>query len=65
MAIVTQKAVPGSTGEAGRKRAAPVRRAMLNLRSVLQHRLGGGIDKDKLHEVVALIDEAASKIERL
>jgi DNA-binding PadR family transcriptional regulator len=45
--------------------AVPVRRAMLNLRSVLQHRLGAGIDKDKLHEVVALIDEAASKIERL
>jgi hypothetical protein len=38
---------------------------MLNLRSVLQHRLGSGLDKDKLHEVVALIDEAASKIERL
>jgi DNA-binding PadR family transcriptional regulator len=45
--------------------AVPVRRAMHNLRSVLQHRLGEGFDKDKLHEVVALIDEAASKIERL
>jgi DNA-binding PadR family transcriptional regulator len=45
--------------------AVPVRRAMHNLRSVLQHRLGEGLDKDRLHQAVALIDEAASKIERL
>jgi DNA-binding PadR family transcriptional regulator len=45
--------------------AIPVRRAMHNLRSVLQHRLGEGLDKDRLHQAVALIDEAASKIERL
>jgi DNA-binding PadR family transcriptional regulator len=45
--------------------AVPVRRAMHNLRSVLIHRLGEGLDKDKLHEAVALIDEAARKIERL
>jgi DNA-binding PadR family transcriptional regulator len=43
----------------------PVRRAMLNLRSVLQHRLGEGLDKDKVHDAVAMIDEAARKIERL
>jgi DNA-binding PadR family transcriptional regulator len=45
--------------------AVPVRRAMHNLRSVLMHRLGDGLDRDKLHEAVALIDEAARKIERL
>jgi DNA-binding PadR family transcriptional regulator len=43
----------------------PIRRAMHNLKSVLMHRLGEGLDKDKLHDAVALIDEAASKIERL
>jgi DNA-binding PadR family transcriptional regulator len=43
----------------------PIRRAMHNLRSVLQNRLGEGLDKDRLHEAVALIDEAARKIERL
>ena len=45
--------------------AVPVRRAMQNLRSVLIHRLGEGLDKERLHEAVALIDEAARKIERL
>jgi DNA-binding PadR family transcriptional regulator len=45
--------------------AAPVRRAMNNLRSVLIHRLGEGLGKDRLHDAVALIDEAARKIERL
>ena len=43
-----------------------VRRAMGNLRQVLLNRLGDrDIDEAKLHEVVALIDEAAQKIERL
>jgi DNA-binding PadR family transcriptional regulator len=45
--------------------AVPVRRAMHNLKSVLLHRLGEGLDKDKLHAAVELIDEAARKIERL
>jgi len=45
--------------------AMPIRRAMHNLKSVLMHRLGEGLDKDKLHEAVAMIDEAARKIERL
>ena len=48
-----------------RTEVAPVRRAMHNLRNVLQHRLGDGLDKEKLHEAVELIDEAARKIERL
>jgi DNA-binding PadR family transcriptional regulator len=45
--------------------AVPIRRAMHNLKSVLLHRLGEGLDKDKMHDAVALIDEAARKIERL
>jgi DNA-binding PadR family transcriptional regulator len=45
--------------------SVPVRRAMHNLRSVLLHRLGEGLDREKLHAAVALIDEAAQKIERL
>ncbi len=56
-----------SLGEA-RERAdsMPVRRAMHNLRAVLQHRLAAGdMSGDTIHDVVALIDEAASKIERL
>ncbi len=45
--------------------SAPMRRAMLNLRTVLQHRLGEGLDTETLHAAVALIDDAAQKIERL
>jgi DNA-binding PadR family transcriptional regulator len=43
-----------------------VRRAMGNLREVLINRLSAGdFDENTLHEVVALIDEVAQKIERL
>jgi DNA-binding PadR family transcriptional regulator len=45
--------------------SAPIRRAMHNLRNVLQHKLGSGLDDDRLHAAVALIDETAQKIERL
>jgi DNA-binding PadR family transcriptional regulator len=45
--------------------AVPLRRAMHNLRAVLEHRLTTGLDKNTLHDAVALIDEAARKIERL
>jgi DNA-binding PadR family transcriptional regulator len=45
---------------------APVRRAMHNLRSVLQHRLmREDIEGDAQHEIAALLDEVAQKIERL
>lgn len=45
---------------------APVRRAMHNLRQVLHDKLGEeGIERDRMHEAVALIDEVAGKIERL
>ena len=49
-----------------RTSGGPIRRAMGNLKAVLQQTLGAGeIDGDTLHEVAALIDEAAQKIERL
>jgi hypothetical protein len=38
---------------------------MHNLKSVLISRLGEGLDRDKLLAAVALIDDAAQKIERL
>ncbi|MES1976378.1 MAG: PadR family transcriptional regulator [Pseudomonadota bacterium] len=49
-----------------RTSGGPIRRAMGNLKAVLQQKLGEEeIDGDTLHEVAALIDEAAQKIERL
>jgi DNA-binding PadR family transcriptional regulator len=53
-------------GEArSRSDSTSVRRAMGNLRQVLMDKLGSDIDPDRLHELVALIDDAAQKIERL
>jgi DNA-binding PadR family transcriptional regulator len=43
--------------------AAPVKRAVMNLRAVLMHKLGS--DSDKLHAITAIIDDAAQRIERL
>ena len=49
-----------------RTSGGPIRRAMSNLKSALQDRLGGeDVDADTLHEVAAIIDEAVQKIERL
>ena len=48
-----------------RTSGGPVRRAMGNLRNVLQQRLGGEVPQDTLHAITAIIDEAAQKIERL
>jgi hypothetical protein len=46
--------------------SGPVRRAMMNLRSVLRDRLThDDVDTDMVHKVAALLDEAAQKIERL
>lgn len=46
--------------------AVPIRRAMANLRAVLMHRLGReDMNKQTLHDAVAIIDEAARRIERL
>lgn len=45
---------------------APIRRAMANLQAVLHNRLSGEeVSTATLHNVAALIDEAAGKIERL
>lgn len=49
----------------GKTDSASVRRAMGNLRQVLVDKLSGGIEAEKLQAAVALIDEAAQKIERL
>ena len=49
-----------------RSNGGPVRRAMGNLRQVLQHRLGDGpVEQETLHAIADLLDEAARKIERL
>ena len=48
-----------------RTRGGPVKRAMTNLRTVLQQRLGEEADADTLHGIADIIDEAARKIERL
>ena len=49
-----------------RTSGGPIRRAMSNLRAVLQERLSGSeVDPETLHEVAAILDEAARKIERL
>jgi DNA-binding PadR family transcriptional regulator len=41
----------------------PIKRAMMNLRAVLMHKLGS--DTDKLHDITAILDDAAQRIERL
>ena len=52
--------------ERARTDSASVRRAMGNLREVLVHQLRGEeMSQETLHQIVALIDEAAQKIERL
>lgn len=44
----------------------PVRRAMGNLREAVRGRvMQGGLSEDTLHDIAALIDEVAQKIERL
>ena len=46
--------------------SAPVRRAMENLKSALRNRLGAtDVAKNTPHDVAAILDEAAQKIERL
>jgi len=56
-----------SIGEERQKTdATSIRRAMGNLREVLVNRLNSGeVDDEVLHQVVALLDETAQKIERL
>lgn len=50
----------------GRSEHLAVRRAVMNLRTVLMHKLrGGDADAEAVHAIVALIDETAQKIERM
>lgn len=52
----------------GRRKAggAPVKRAVGNLLSALWHRVASGeMDEERLHEIAAILDETAQKIERL
>lgn len=52
--------------ETQRTDPASVRRAMGNLKAVLMNRLGDrDLDNETIHAIVALIDEASQKIERL
>ncbi len=56
----------GVGAEAKRADGAPIRRAMGNLSVALKERLSRGeFSDDTLHDVAALIDEVAQKIERL
>jgi len=49
-----------------RTEGGSIRRAMGNLREVLMNRMGAvDVSEETLHEVVAIIDDAAQKIERL
>lgn len=50
-------------GERTRFDRMPVKRAMMNLRAVLMHKLGS--DSDRLHDITAILDDAAQRIERL
>jgi DNA-binding PadR family transcriptional regulator len=44
----------------------PIQRAVANLLSALWHRVTGDeVDEDRLHQIAAILDEAAQKIERL
>jgi DNA-binding PadR family transcriptional regulator len=46
--------------------AAPIRRAMGNLKVALGHSLGAGeASHERLHEIAAMIDDLAQKVERL
>lgn len=46
--------------------SSPIRRAMENLRAVLRHRFGEtALEKNTVHEIAAILDEAAQRIERL
>ena len=54
--------------EAGDERSAgpAIGRAVKNLMTALSHRVGrDGLDDDLLHEIAAILDEAAQRIERM
>jgi DNA-binding PadR family transcriptional regulator len=44
----------------------PIGRAVRNLMTALSHRIGReGLDEELLHEIAAILDEAAQRIERV
>jgi DNA-binding PadR family transcriptional regulator len=52
--------------ERARSGGGPVRRAIGNLKAAIQQRLEeGDVDGDTLHEIAAILDETAQRIERL
>lgn len=52
--------------EGERHRAPPIRRAMANLFAALSNRaMAGELDRETMHQVAEILDEAARKIERL
>lgn len=52
--------------DANRTGGAPIKRAVGNLLAALWHRVAqDGVDEAKLHDIAAILDEAAQKIERL
>ncbi len=54
------------SAQSERTDGAPIRRAMGNLREVLQNRLSrDDVTVETLHEVTAMLDEVAQRIERL
>ena len=55
------------TGDHKRKAGgAPIKRGVKNLLSALWHRVtSDDMDEDRLHEIAAILDDAAQKIERL
>lgn len=66
----TVKALLARLTDMGTQRAktdgAPIQRAMANLCAVLQHRLSADdVKAETLHDVAAILDDAAQKIERL
>ena len=66
MIAVLMARIAGVNNERARHGAAPVRRAMGNLKVALGDRMArGDVDEDVLHAIAAVIDEAAQKVERL
>jgi DNA-binding PadR family transcriptional regulator len=51
--------------EESRHGAAPVKRAMVSLHMALRDALSSAQDRDMVHDVTAILDEATRKIERL
>ena len=62
-ALVARLSALNADGEG--HRAPPIGRAVGNLFAALKGRAEGGFDRDTIHQVAEILDEAARKIERL